>query len=199
MTRCASAGTMGAAAGGAAGAALGFLAGIIPAPLTWGLSVPVNAGIGSIGGMLMGGAGGLVCQSLDVLEIEAVQGSGTHRDLDTARTAASSAPGVLVKFSPMNDDSPQESSNEVALYALKGGLALGSVGASCGSALGGVVGAAVGLPPALLTMGLSIPFCATVGSGLGLCLGTAAGGSVGLLAGGLLGRRKATDCAPGGA
>lgn len=31
------------------------LRGIIPAPLTFGLSVPINAGIGSIGGMCLGG------------------------------------------------------------------------------------------------------------------------------------------------
>ena len=34
------------------------LSGIIPAPLTFGLSVPINAGIGSISGMIFGTAGG---------------------------------------------------------------------------------------------------------------------------------------------
>lgn len=71
--------------------------------------------------------------------------------------------------------------------ALKGGLAMGSIGGAGGSALGGLVGAAVGLPPAVLTFGLSVPVCATLGSGLGLCIGSVAGGSIGLVGGSLLG------------
>lgn len=180
-----------AMAGGAGGAFVGLLSGIIPAPLTFGLSVPINAGIGSIGGMIMGTAGGLICQSMDVVEIEAVTGAQlTQRGhLDTQRTCASSArssPGVLLKIGAADPQQENQMDARVSC-ALKGGLAMGSIGGAGGSALGGLVGAAVGLPPAVLTFGLSVPVCATLGSGLGLCIGSVAGGSVGLVGGSLLG------------
>lgn len=189
--RCASASGLGAMAGGAGGAFVGLLSGIIPAPLTFGLSVPINAGIGSIGGMIMGTAGGLICQSMDVVEIEAVTGAQlTQRGhLDTQRTCASSArssPGVLLKIGAADPQQENQMDARVSC-ALKGGLAMGSIGGAGGSALGGLVGAAVGLPPAVLTFGLSVPVCATLGSGLGLCIGSVAGGSVGLVGGSLLG------------
>eukprot|EP00435_Cladocopium_sp_Y103_P069644 s96_g33.t1 len=188
--RCASASGLGAMAGGAGGAFVGLLSGIIPAPLTFGLSVPINAGIGSIGGMIMGTAGGLICQSMDVVEIEAVTGTQlTQRGhLDTQRTCASSArssPGVLLKIGAV--DTQQDQMDARVSCALKGGLAMGSIGGAGGSAVGGLVGAAVGLPPAVLTFGLSVPVCATLGSGLGLCIGSVAGGSVGLVGGSLFG------------
>ena len=83
-SRCASASGLGAMAGGAGGAFVGLLSGIIPAPLTFGLSVPINAGIGSIGGMITGTAGGLICQSMKLVEIEAISGtSNTQRGLTT--------------------------------------------------------------------------------------------------------------------
>lgn len=191
-SRCASASGLGAMAGGASGAFVGLLSGIIPAPLTFGLSVPINAGIGSIGGMIMGTAGGLICQSMKLVEIEAVSGtSNTQRGLtlDTQRTAASSArsapAGVLVKFG--EDETQDAQMDAMVSCALKGGLAMGSLGGASGSAVGGLVGAAVGLPPAILTFGLSVPVCATLGSGLGLCIGSVAGGSMGLVGGSLLG------------
>ena len=56
--RCAGAGGLGAMAGASGGALLGLAAGVLPAPLTLGLSVPMNAGLGSLGGMLLGSAGG---------------------------------------------------------------------------------------------------------------------------------------------
>ena len=192
-SRCASASGLGAMAGGAGGAFVGLLSGIIPAPLTFGLSVPINAGIGSIGGMIMGTAGGSICQSMKLVEIEAISGtSNTQRGLttlDTQRTAASSArsapAGVLVKF---GEDETQDAQMDAMISsALKGGLAMGSLGGASGSAVGGLVGAAVGLPPAILTFGLSVPVCATLGSGLGLCIGSVAGGSMGLVGGSLLG------------
>ncbi|CAE7739467.1 unnamed protein product [Symbiodinium sp. CCMP2456] len=57
-SRCLGVGGLGALTGGAGGAVVGMLSGIIPAPLTFGLSVPINAGIGSISGMIFGTAGG---------------------------------------------------------------------------------------------------------------------------------------------
>ncbi len=193
-SRCASASGLGAMAGGASGAFVGLLSGIIPAPLTFGLSVPINAGIGSIGGMIMGTAGGLICQSMQLVEIEAISGTsniqrGGLTTLDTQRTAASSArsavPGVLVKFG--EDETQDAQMDAMVSCALKGGLAMGSLGGASGSAVGGLVGAAVGLPPAILTFGLSVPVCATLGSGLGLCIGSVAAGSMGLVGGSLLG------------
>ena len=129
---------------------------------------------------------------MDMVQIDAVHAESplTTSALDTQRTAASSArgtPGVLLKFGLPNDqDEPQ--TDAVVSYALKGGVAMGSLGGASGSALGGVLGAVVGLPPAVLTFGLSVPVCATIGSSLGLCIGSVAGGSVGLLGGSVIGR-----------
>jgi len=202
-SRCLSVGGLGALTGGAGGAVVGMLSGIIPAPLTFGLSVPINAGIGSISGMIFGTAGGLLCQSLDVLSIEAVEGQSQEdliRGPETFRTAtSSSAPGLLVKFSTAgvtSDDSERASpqtarADLIASSTLRGGLALGSLGGASGSAVGGFVGAALGLPPAVLTFGLSVPVCATLGSSVGLCVGTLAGSSVGMIGGCLYGRSKA--------
>lgn len=172
-SRCLGVGGLGALTGGAGGAVVGMLSGIIPAPLTFGLSVPINAGIGSISGIIFGTAGGLLCQSLDVLSIEAVEGPSQEdlmRGPETFRTAtSSSAPGLLVKFSTagVNSDdseraSPQTARTDlIASSALRGGLALGFLGGASGSAVGGLVGAALGLPPAVLTFGLSVPACAS--------------------------------------
>ncbi|CAJ1385509.1 unnamed protein product [Effrenium voratum] len=49
----------------------------------------------------------------------------------------------------------------------------GKFGGGIGAVLGTATGAAVGVIPAIFTFGLSIPICAAVGGGTGLCAGTA--------------------------
>merc|ERR1712032_1742378 len=48
-------------------------------------------------------------------------------------------------------------------------------------------GAVVGLVPALFTFGLSIPLCAMIGGGAGLCAGTTLGATCGAVGGGAVG------------
>merc|ERR1719231_1708571 len=62
-------------------------------------------------------------------------------------------------------------------------VVLGTAGGAAGTVTGGVAGAAVGMPAALFTFGLSVPVCAAVGSGVGLCTGVVVGGSAGAAAG----------------
>jgi len=71
--------------------------------------------------------------------------------------------------------------------AAGGAVALGGTGAVVGTAMGAVAGGAIGVVPALFTLGLSIPVCATVGGGIGFCAGTATGAGTGLVAGGAAG------------
>merc|ERR1712154_344233 len=56
------------------------------------------------------------------------------------------------------------------------------------------MGAAIGVVPAIFTFGLSIPFCAVIGSGLGTAVGAAGGSAFGATLGGISGfgftRRK---------
>lgn len=156
--RCVGAAALGAMAGSSAGAVLGFLSGLVPAPLTLGLSVPINTGLGSVGGLVVGSAGGLLGQSLEAVEVEVRE------------------PGISLKLNHLQ---------EPVRCALKGGLAMGSLGGAGGSAIGGMAGAAVGLPTAILTFGLSVPVCAALGSGMGFCIGSLAGGGVGMLGGSL--------------
>jgi len=75
----------------------------------------------------------------------------------------------------------------IAASATVGGVTFGAGGGAVGLATGGIAGAVVGIVPALFTFGLSIPFCAVVGSGAGLCLGTAVGGTTGAVGGGAVG------------
>eukprot|EP00913_Durusdinium_trenchii_P024961 g23428.t1 len=185
-SRCASASGLGAMAGTASGAVLGFLSGILPAPLTLGLSVPINAGLGSMGGMILGTAGGLICQSLDArTEVSSPHGRSWDTMGQVGRGSAHEPPTGQIPFRPTRrprrpvlggadiilKDEPR-AMDAVVSYALKGGVAMGSLGGASGSAVGGLVGAAVGLPPAVLTFGLSVPVCATLGSSLGLCIGS---------------------------
>ena len=158
LRRCVGAAALGAMAGSSAGAVLGFLSGLVPAPLTLGLSVPINTGLGSVGGLVVGSAGGLLGQSLEAVEVEVEE------------------PGISLKLNHLQ---------EPVRCALKGGLAMGSLGGAGGSAIGGMAGAAVGLPTAILTFGLSVPVCAAMGSGMGFCIGSLAGGGVGMLGGSL--------------
>merc|ERR1712125_251203 len=63
----------------------------------------------------------------------------------------------------------------------------GGAGGAIGLATGVVAGGVVGIVPALFTFGLSIPVCAFVGGGAGLCVGTAVGGTTGAVGGGAVG------------
>merc|ERR1712039_912816 len=74
-----------------------------------------------------------------------------------------------------------------AAGATVGGVTLGGAGGVVGLATGAVAGGIVGIVPALFTFGLSIPFCAVVGGGAGLCVGTAVGGTTGAVGGGAVG------------
>jgi hypothetical protein len=74
-----------------------------------------------------------------------------------------------------------------ALSATGGALTLGVSGGAAGCICCGIFGAAVGVVPALFTFGLSIPFGAAVGGGIGLCAGTATGAGVGFVGGGAFG------------
>mmetsp|Transcript_114078 Transcript_114078/g.368529 ORF Transcript_114078/g.368529 Transcript_114078/m.368529 type:complete len:99 (+) Transcript_114078:254-550(+) len=73
--------------------------------------------------------------------------------------------------------------------AVGGAVTLGAGGGATGLVSGGVLGAAVGVLPAVFTFGLSIPVCAALGSGAGLCMGSAVGGTAGLVGGGAAGYR----------
>merc|ERR1712190_264584 len=74
-----------------------------------------------------------------------------------------------------------------AASAMVGAGTLGAVGGVSGLVGGGAVGAAVGVPAAIFTFGLSIPFCATVGAVVGGGTGATVGGTTGLVTGGAAG------------
>jgi len=61
------------------------------------------------------------------------------------------------------------------------------LGGIAGGFAGGFAGGVVGLVPAIFTFGLSIPVCAAIGAGMGLCGGAVAGGSAGAVGGGSIG------------
>jgi len=74
--------------------------------------------------------------------------------------------------------------------ALGGSSGLVIVGPTCGfigCGAGVAIGTVVGVIPAVFTLGLSIPFGAVVGGGVGTCVGLAVGGSSGLIVGGAAG------------
>jgi len=70
-----------------------------------------------------------------------------------------------------------------AASAAGGAALLGPPAAATGLFAGGAIGVAVGVVPALFTFGLSIPFCAVIGGGMGLVTGTTLGGTTGAIAG----------------
>lgn len=74
-----------------------------------------------------------------------------------------------------------------AASAAASGTALGATGGAVGLATGTLIGGAVGVPAAIFTFGLSIPFTAVVGGATGLCFGTIAGGTTGAVGGGAVG------------
>merc|ERR1711870_215708 len=78
-------------------------------------------------------------------------------------------------------------SQATAAGAAVGGVALGGAGGAVGLTTGAIAGGVVGIAPALFTFGLSIPFCAVIGGGVGVCAGTAVGGTTGAVGGGAVG------------
>merc|ERR1719203_1763355 len=64
---------------------------------------------------------------------------------------------------------------------------MGVSGGAMGLLIGSASGAAWGCIPALLTFGLSIPVCAAVAGGTGLCFGASIGGGIGVMGGGVAG------------
>jgi len=81
----------------------------------------------------------------------------------------------------------QKSFQTTAASSVTGALALGAGGGAAGLAAGSVVGGMAGMPLAVFTLGLSIPFGAAIGGGLGLLGGIAAGATTGAVSGGAVG------------
>lgn len=75
----------------------------------------------------------------------------------------------------------------VAASAMGGAMLLGAGGGAAGGVAGGLAGATCGVPLAVFTLGLSIPICAVVGGGAGVCVGATAGGAAGAVGGGAAG------------
>jgi len=71
--------------------------------------------------------------------------------------------------------------------ALAGAVSCGATGGAVGTVAGAGTGALVGLPAAMFTFGLSVPFCAVVGGGMGCAAGTASGTAAGSVAAGAAG------------
>lgn len=68
-----------------------------------------------------------------------------------------------------------------------GAVAGGAAGGAVGTVAGAGTGALVGLPAALFTFGLSVPFCAAVGGTVGCAAGATTGGAAGGAVGGAAG------------
>merc|ERR1712137_1503022 len=71
--------------------------------------------------------------------------------------------------------------------AAGGTVLFGLFGGALGVVAGGTVGAAAGLPFVLFTFGLSVPFSAVIGAGVGGGASMIAGGTAGCAMGGTLG------------
>lgn len=74
-----------------------------------------------------------------------------------------------------------------AASATAGAAAGGVAGGTAGTVMGAGAGALIGLPAALFTFGLSVPFCSVVGGGLGCAAGATSGSTAGGVAGGAAG------------
>jgi hypothetical protein len=118
-------------------------------------------------------------ESLDELQkaLESQPKSGVNGIVATTKTACVNLKDkttTLVK---------QPEFQKVVISTAGGTVAFGAVGGAFGTASGVILGSAVGLPPALLTFGLSIPVCAGVGGAGGLAVGTVVGAGAGGVAG----------------
>jgi hypothetical protein len=194
-------GTAGGAFGLASGVVAGSVAGVVPALLTFGMSIPAGAVIGGSGGLfsgiLIGGsAGGLSGYEVYKYRVELKRGvvsvkvkalGAIHGVKDNAMLVAVGAHGKVLetvglaklKAAQAVDRATSTRAGVTSTAAAAGAV----VGGVTGGAAGALVGAAVGVVPAIFTFGLSIPVAATAG----LCLGSAAGGSAGAVGGGAAG------------
>lgn len=200
----------GALVGATTGGVFGTACGAVPAVFTFGLSLPVGAAVGSASGLAVGvvtGAStGLLCgaatgfglalyrleiwngavcgatmlsDGYDLLVLQPVlrvQGRA-RRTRDGVHSLGHRAKGLI----------SNRSFQITAAGAAGGALTFGAAGAVGGTLAGSATGAAFGVPFALFTFGLSIPVCAVVGGGAGLCVGATAGSSGGAAIGGAAG------------
>lgn len=107
----------------------------------------------------------------------------------TTTKASNGAAAMKTKASEISDTTSKLAKDPVVqkdvASAAGGAVVLGTAGGAVGTVAGGLGGAMVGLPAALFTFGLSVPVCAAVGSGMGLCAGAVTGGTVGAVTGGV--------------
>uniref|UniRef100_A0A7S0AB45 Uncharacterized protein n=1 Tax=Pyrodinium bahamense TaxID=73915 RepID=A0A7S0AB45_9DINO len=205
-------GSLGGSCGLVAGAVAGALAGAVPAVFTLGLSIPAGAvaggilgcctgvvtctGVGLVGAGLAGGAAYDLCIGTEAPDFPSEAGEDsedeeTHHSGELLRGIREVARAAGNKASELGRGAQEAVLNRklqvTAISAAGGAVTLGAGGGAAGWMAGGAIGGAVGFIPALLTFGLSIPVCATVGSGAGLCAGTALGSAAGLVGGGAAG------------
>lgn len=207
-------GSLGGSCGLLAGATAGAVAGTVPAFFTLGISIPVGAlaggtigacagavtctGVGIVGGGLVGGVAYDLCIgdeadsrdfSSDVAEDFSDDDRGDPGELiGGLRTAAGAAGRKALELTRGVREVVVDRKIQVAAAsAASGAVACGAGGGAVGWATGGAIGGAFGVIPAILTFGLSIPACATVGSTCGLCAGAALGSAAGLVGGGAAG------------
>jgi len=205
-------GSVGGAFGLASGIVAGSAAGVVPALLTFGLSIPASAVIGGAGGLLVGTFGGgaaggfagyetfkyrvqinngfalVKIKSLKTVEATTVKALAI---LEATTRTVSSVVGVSKsKANGAKNLARLKIEELAACYATtrRGATATAAlagtvVGGVTGGSAGTITGALVGVVPALFTFGLSIPVAAAVG----LCCGTVVGGSAGAVGGGVVG------------
>lgn len=101
--------------------------------------------------------------------------------------ARRTAPKALEFYANVYETAREPKIQVTAASAAVGATAVGIGGGSAGLLIGGGAGVLVGVVPAFLTFGLSIPVCAIVGAGTGLCAGAGVGGAAGLVGGGAAG------------
>jgi len=206
-------GAVGGAFGCAGGVVVGGAVGVVPALFTFGTSIPIGAVIGGFLGTSAGVAtagttgacaGGAAGHGVYLYRANIKDGAMKVRMITTGKankftvlvttTATSTKEQImehalttkakLSTFATTSSIRTKQIANnprvQVTAASAAGGAAVGGVG---GGAVGAGAGALVGLPAALFTFGLSIPFCATVGGAVGATAGAttgaAAGGTVG--------------------
>jgi len=130
-------------------------------------------------------AGDVLAATAEVLAQVLARALASSRSFDDKRRSAADA--LAAKALQLSEDVREVISDRqvrvTATAATGGAIVLGTGGGAAGMLAGSALGAAWGLLPALLTFGLSIPFCATVCGGAGLCAGAALGGAAGLVGG----------------
>jgi len=115
------------------------------------------------------------------LEISRLAGEVTSVKIGELRDASKEALAATKHFAS------KKSVQTTAASAVGGAMTMGAGGAVTGAAAGSMVGATMGLPLALFTFGLSIPFGAALGGGAGLVVGATTGASAGAVGAGAAG------------